>query len=178
MIEGYLESLELTPGTPAESRLLLGGAPTLELNTLLGDGLTVDFLGTIRCSHCAALTARSYGDGYCYRCFTTLARCDLCVVSPARCHFHRGTCREPEWGRSFCMQPHHIYLANSSGAKVGITRRGRELGRWLDQGASQGLVVAEADTRHLAGVLEAQIAVMVSDRTNWRTRFQHPRQAA
>jgi hypothetical protein len=90
------------------------------------------------------------------------------VVSPVRCHYAAGTCREPEWGEAFCMQPHLVYLANSSGPKVGITTQGGQLGRWLDQGASQGLVVASASSRHLAGVLEDRLSRRVSDRTDWR----------
>ncbi len=66
------------------------------------------------------------------------------------------------------MRPHLVYLANSSGPKVGLTGYGGEVTRWLDQGASQGLIVAEAATRHLAGVLEERLARTVSDRTDWR----------
>jgi hypothetical protein len=66
------------------------------------------------------------------------------------------------------MQPHRVYLANSSGIKVGITRRGAERGRWLDQGAIQGLVIAEADSRRAAGLAEVTIARRLPDRTDWR----------
>lgn len=169
VLEGPLETLSVQPGEPAHYHLAVRGAPLLALNERIGSGLLIEYLGGISCGHCGRATRRSYGEGFCYACFTTLARCDLCVVSPARCHYHLGTCREPDWGRSFCMQPHRVYLANSSGPKVGITRLGRETTRWLDQGASQGLVVADASTRHLAGVLEAAIGLMVSDRTDWRT---------
>lgn len=66
------------------------------------------------------------------------------------------------------MQPHLVYLANSSGAKVGITGAGNEVGRWLDQGARQGLVILSAPTRHSAGIAEVRLAELVSDRTDWR----------
>jgi hypothetical protein len=26
---------------------------------------------------------------------TKLAQCDLCIMSPERCHYDAGTCREP-----------------------------------------------------------------------------------
>jgi hypothetical protein len=42
------------------------------------------------------------------------------------------------------------------------------MSRWLDQGATQGLVVATAPSRHLAGMLEVQLGRRVSDRTDWR----------
>lgn len=164
--------MAVMPASPARYALVARApdqrSATLELQDAVGGGLRLEFCGRISCSHCGADTPKSYGGGYCYRCFTTLARCDLCVVSPARCHYAAGTCREPEWGETFCMRPHLVYLANSSGPKVGITGRGGELTRWLDQGASQGLIVAQAATRHLAGVLEARLAREVSDRTDWR----------
>jgi hypothetical protein len=66
------------------------------------------------------------------------------------------------------MQPHTVYLANSSGLKVGITRQGRETKRWLDQGAIQGLPLLTTSTRKEAGEVEVIIAKQLSDRTNWR----------
>jgi hypothetical protein len=172
MLEGALDKMAVAPGSPARYALVAwapGQSPArLDLHDVTGGGLRLEFCGRISCSHCGADTPKSYGGGYCYRCFTTLARCDLCVVSPARCHYAAGTCREPEWGETFCMRPHLVYLANSSGPKVGITGVGGEVTRWLDQGASQGLIVAEAATRHLAGVLEARLTREVSDRTDWR----------
>lgn len=140
----------------------------IPLNELLGDPLVIEFGGEIRCRHCAAMTRKSYGDGYCYPCFKTLARCDLCVVSPDRCHYAAGTCREPSWGEAFCMQPHVVYLANSAGAKVGITKSEHLPGRWLDQGATQALVIMYTATRHQAGCVEAALARHVADRTDWR----------
>jgi len=172
VLEGALDKMAVTPASPARYALVAGApqqAPArLDLHGAIGGGLRLEFCGRISCSHCGADTPKSYGGGYCYRCFTMLAQCDLCVVSPARCHYAAGTCREPAWGEAFCMRPHLVYLANSSGPKVGITGLGGELRRWLDQGASQGLIVAEAATRHLAGVLEERLAREVSDRTDWR----------
>lgn len=171
MLEGALQRMDVRPGSPAAYRLSVidgGTEHGLPLNDLLEQGLCIESLRRISCCHCGAGTRRSYAGGYCYRCFTTLARCDLCVVSPARCHYAQGTCREPRWGESFCMQPHVVYLANSSGPKVGLTRPGAEMTRWLDQGASQGLLIATAPDRHRAGVLEALLARQVSDRTDWR----------
>ncbi|MFU8816111.1 MAG: DUF2797 domain-containing protein [Pseudomonadales bacterium] len=179
MLEGVLEQLDVGPGAPARYRLLLGSPGegdglerSADINSMIGKGLRLEFDGKITCCHCGRVTRKSYAEGYCYGCFRSLARCDLCVLNPVRCHFQQGTCREPAWGESFCMQPHVVYLANASGPKVGITRRGRELTRWLDQGAVQGLLVASAATRHLAGVLEAALAQHVSDRTDWRAMLQ------
>ena len=169
--QGVLAGLQIQSsgdGTPASYQLAFNDGRIVELNERLGAGIQVSFAGVVCCRYCGGESQKSFGGGYCYECFSTLARCDLCVVSPDRCHFDAGTCREPDWGESFCMQPHKIYLANSSGIKVGITRSGRELGRWLDQGAIQGLVVLEADSRRSAGLAEVLIARLLPDRTDWR----------
>lgn len=66
------------------------------------------------------------------------------------------------------MQPHVVYLANSAGAKVGITKSEHLPGRWLDQGATQALIIMYTATRHQAGCVEAALARHVADRTDWR----------
>jgi hypothetical protein len=168
---GVVERLEIEAGpdgAPARYRLHFADGQPVCLNDKLGRGLVLRHGGLHRCRHCGTEGRRSFGNGYCYSCFTTLARCDLCVVSPDRCHYHQGTCREPAWGESFCMQPHLVYLANSSGIKVGLTRQGREIGRWLDQGAIQGLRILNAASRRAAGLAEVEIARRLPDRTDWR----------
>ena len=60
-----------------------------------------------------------------------LARCDLCILRPELCHYHKGTCREPSWGENNCLSPHIVYLANTSGVKVGITRETQIPTRWM-----------------------------------------------
>ena len=165
---GVLHGMDCIPGTPVRYSLELDDG-VLPLNELLGRTLTIRFDGRITCQHCGAITRKSYGDGYCYPCFKTLARCDLCVVSPDRCHYAAGTCREPQWGESFCMQPHLVYLANSAGAKVGITTPANVPMRWLDQGATQAAVIMRTQSRFQAGCVEAALAQHVSDRTEWRS---------
>ena len=166
--QGELAGLQIQAGDPASYALAFEDGQRIDLADRIGAGMRLQFTGIVCCRHCGTESGRSFGGGYCYGCFSTLARCDLCVVSPDRCHYDAGTCREPEWGESFCMQPHKVYLANSSGVKVGITRSGREQGRWLDQGAIQGLVVLEAESRRAAGLAEVLIARKLPDRTDWR----------
>lgn len=169
--QGELAGLSIRMGEPdtaAQYQLEFAEGPSIAMNDRIGSGVQISFSGVVCCRHCGAESRKSFGGGYCYDCFSTLARCDLCVVSPDRCHYDAGTCREPDWGESFCMQPHRVYLANSSGIKVGITRAGRELGRWLDQGAIQGLVILEAMSRRDAGLAESVIKEMLPDRTDWR----------
>ena len=66
------------------------------------------------------------------------------------------------------MQPHVVYLANSSGLKVGITRKTQVPTRWIDQGAIQALAIAEVDTRLQSGLMETALKGTVNDKTDWR----------
>ncbi|PYC25689.1 DUF2797 domain-containing protein [Aquipseudomonas alcaligenes] len=138
------------------------------VNPLLGKRVRLEFLGAIHCSHCGRKTKKSFAQGYCYPCFTKLAQCDSCIMSPERCHYDAGTCREPEWGEQFCMTDHVVYLANSSGIKVGITRASQIPTRWLDQGASQALPIFRVATRQQSGFVEDLLRTQVADKTNWR----------
>ena len=138
------------------------------VNPLLGKRVRLEFLGAIHCTHCGRKTKKSFSQGYCYPCFTKLAQCDSCIMSPEKCHYDAGTCREPEWGERFCMTDHVVYLANSSGVKVGITRASQIPTRWLDQGASQALPIFRVATRQQSGLVEDLLRTQVADKTNWR----------
>jgi hypothetical protein len=89
------------------------------LNERIGQELELRFEGEIRCVACERLTRKSYSQGYCYNCAQTRAECDLCIVSPERCHLERGTCRDPVWAEGHCLQDHVVYLANTSGSRLG-----------------------------------------------------------
>lgn len=138
------------------------------VNPLIGQRLRLEYLGAIHCSHCGKRTKTSFSQGYCYPCMTKLAQCDVCIMAPEKCHYDAGTCREPSWGEQFCMTDHVVYLANSSGIKVGITRATQLPTRWLDQGASQALPIMRVATRQQSGLVEDVLRSQVPDRTNWR----------
>lgn len=145
------------------------GDRDVPMNPLLGQRIALRFEGIILCVACGRRTNKSFNQGYCYPCFKTLAACDTCIMSPERCHFREGTCREPEWGLTHCMTDHVVYLANGTGLKVGITRAGQVPTRWIDQGAVQALPLARTATRQQAGLLESAMKAHVSDRTQWQT---------
>jgi hypothetical protein len=166
-IRGNVRKLIAAVETPVAYTLPLG-EERLPLNPLLGKTVRIEYNGQIQCAGCGQLTKKSFNEGFCFRCFSTLAQCDLCIVKPELCHFAKGTCREPEWGRTHCMQPHYVYLANASGIKVGITRGSQVPTRWLDQGAVQALLLLQVHSRHQAGLVEVAMKQHVSDRTDWR----------
>jgi hypothetical protein len=149
------------------------GEETVELNPLLGQPIRLRYTGAIFCTHCGKATKKSFSQGYCYPCFVKLAQCDMCIVKPETCHYAAGTCREPAWGEAFCMQPHIVYLANSSGIKVGITRQSQIPTRWIDQGAVQALPVFRVPSRHLSGLIEVILAKHISDKTSWQQMLKN-----
>jgi hypothetical protein len=159
-------------GNPVTYRLPVGETG-LELNSRIGQHLKFRYSGKIFCVHCHKKTAKSFNQGYCYPCFIRLAQCDMCIMKPETCHFAAGTCREPEWGLSFCFQPHVVYLANSSGVKVGITRKTQIPTRWIDQGAVQALPIFEAESRYVSGLVEVALAEHVSDKTSWQQMLKN-----
>ncbi len=144
------------------------GDERVPLLPLMGGRLNLIYQGEIHCIHCGRKTSKSFNQGYCFPCFRRLARCDTCIVKPELCHFDQGTCREPDWGRENCLQPHIVYLANASGLKVGITRKRQLPTRWIDQGATQALAILEVSSRLVSGKVEMILKSHVSDRTQWQ----------
>ncbi len=142
------------------------------LNPLLGRPIKLVYQGEIHCQHCGRASKKSFSQGYCYPCFKKLPQCDSCIVSPEKCHFDAGTCRDADWGQRFCMSDHIVYLANSSGIKVGITRATQVPTRWIDQGAIQALPIFRVDSRYRSGLVEVLYKNHVADKTNWRTMLK------
>src|SRR5690606_37010487 len=71
------------------------------------------------------------------------------------------------------IQPHVVYLANSSSVKVGVTRKSQIPTRWIDQGAHEAIEIVEVPNRYLAGITEVALKDHVSDKTNWRTMLKN-----
>ena len=136
---------------------LRAGEQRVALNERIGEPLSLRWTGAIACTHCGRATKKGFAQGHCYPCFKRLAQCDTCIMKPETCH---------------CFQPHIVYLANSSGLKVGITRKTQMPTRWLDQGAVQALPILEVDNRQQSGFVEMLFKEQVADRTNWRAMLK------
>tara|TARA_B100000519_G_scaffold197552_1_gene205549 strand:+ start:425 stop:1264 length:840 start_codon:yes stop_codon:yes gene_type:complete len=170
-VTGRLRKMPAEAGNPVAYSIAVGDT-RIPLNDLIGRPLRLDFDGVIRCIHCDRKTNKSFNQGFCYPCFRKLAACDSCIMSPEKCHYHLGTCREPEWGETHCMVEHVVYLANSSGLKVGITRGSQVPTRWIDQGAVDAIPMVRVATRYIAGLVEVACKAHVADRTNWRAMLK------
>ncbi len=166
-LEGHLRKMKGELAVTVGYHLRLDDQET-PLNSCLGQQVRLSFLQKIHCIACGKETKKSWQQGYCYPCTLKLAECDMCIVKPELCHFAQGTCREPSWGESHCMRPHVVYLANSSGAKVGITRESQVPTRWIDQGAAEALPILKVKNRLDSGLVETILAEHVADKTHWQ----------
>ncbi len=144
------------------------GKQRVDMNALIGSEIHLHYSGTINCIACDRKTKKSFSQGFCYPCFQSLAQCDTCIIKPEKCHYAEGTCREPEWGEKHCMQDHYVYLANSSGLKVGITRGTQIPTRWMDQGATQAIPIFRVRDRLTSGLVEVIFKDHVADKTSWQ----------
>ena len=161
---GSLRKMRAVLSDPVDYFLVLDETE-VPLNEILGCNIKLEFHGLIHCIYCGRKTSKSFNQGYCFPCFRKLARCDLCIVSPEKCHYHEGTCREPKWGQENCMTEHVVYLSITSGLKVGITRSTQVPTRWIDQGATQAqpIFIVSKETIKKTIITKATIASMEDD---------------
>ena len=148
------------------------GEQQLPFNELIGQHLHISFSGDIHCIHCGRKTKKNFAQGHCFPCMRSLASCDTCIMRPELCHYHEGTCREPKWGEKNCFTDHFVYLSNTSGLKIGITRGNQIPTRWVDQGAVAAMPIYRVKNRRISGLLEHPASQLIADKTNWRTMLK------
>lgn len=151
---------------------LITNQKSYDIASFLDKHLCIEFTGEMFCIGCENKIKKSY-QGYCFLCTQRLAACDLCILQPVRCHYHLGTCRQPSWGEANCFIPHVVYLTNTSGLKVGLAREFRVDTRWIEQGASQGMILYRVKSRRFAGIIESELAKHISDKTNFRVMLKN-----
>ncbi len=141
---------------------------SIELSPLLGQSIKLRFQGQINCIVCGKTTKKSFGQGFCYTCFTTAPEADECILRPELCKAHLGLARDLNWAEQHCLQPHYVYLAQTGDLKVGVTRCSQIPTRWIDQGASSAIKLCQTPNRHIAGVIETFLKQYYTDKTPWR----------
>lgn len=173
---GFLLKMGTEDGDPVRYRLRDAGtgggdrAADQALTPHVGAEMRLRFLGEIRCTLCGRATKSTFGDGYCFPCSQTRAEADLCIVRPELCHHGHADhpCRDEDFARTQCFQPHVLYVSLTSGLKVGITRQANVPSRWLDQGAVAAAPVAMLPDRRTVGLLEKRLSDEgFADRTHW-----------
>lgn len=167
-MKGTLHKMRTVHEKPVRYELYLNDEPII-LNDLIGHHVHFSHTGNIFCVQCGRATKKSFQQGYCFPCVRRLNECNLCMIHPEKCRHDKTLCDPNDWVHANCFVPHIVYLANSSGLKVGITRQSQVPTRWIDQGAIQALPIFSTLNRYQAGTVEVAFKKFVADKTNWRT---------
>lgn len=169
--EGVLKKMLTENGSPIQYYLIFEN-DFLNMNQLLGKKVAINFL-RYQCLNCS-LQKKIYRQGFCYDCFFEIPQAADWIIRPELSKAHLGVEeRDLAYEESVQLQPHVVYLANSSSVKVGVTRKTQVPTRWIDQGAHEAIEIVEVPNRYLAGITEIALKDHVSDKTNWRTMLKN-----
>lgn len=144
----------------------------IHMNQLLNKPLEIKRVGH-QCLSCG-LDRPIYRQGFCKSCFFDKPIAGDWVMRPelSTAHLEKED-RDLAYEKKVQLQPHIVYLANSSNVKVGVTRKSQVPTRWIDQGAHEALEIVEVPNRYLAGITEVALKDHVADKTNWRTMLKN-----
>ena len=143
------------------------------MNQFIGKYIRFKWDNEILCISCGRKINKSFAQGHCYPCFINSPETSECILRPELCEAQIGNARDMEWAETHCLQPHFVYLAVSSGIKVGVTRGTQIPTRWIDQGASFAIKLAETPNRYIAGLIELALKEFISDRTAWQRMLKN-----
>ena len=166
-IKGSILKMSTELNKPVDYFLILGDQ-RIHMNELINKTISITYLNEIHCIRCGRKTNKSFHQGYCFPCFRTAPETDNCIIRPEMCRAQEGVSRDMEWSKNHCLQNHIVYLAISSGLKVGVTRLTQVPTRWIDQGASYAIKIAQTPNRNTAGLIEVNLKKYFADKTNWR----------
>jgi len=170
--QGNLSKMATSHETPIKYVLNLG-EDQINMSSLVGTHLKLHFTGLINCINCGRKTKKSFAQGFCYPCFMNSPQNAECIIRPELCEAHLGKGRDPEWEEKNHNQAHVVYLAISSGIKVGVTRATQVPYRWIDQGAWKAVKIAETNNRYEAGMIEVDLKQYASDKTPWQRMLKN-----
>lgn len=163
---GVLQKMESEIGNPIQYYLVFEN-DFLNMNQVLNKTLEITFL-KYQCLNCAR-DRQIYRQGFCKNCFYEIPSAGEWIMRPELSTAHLDIeDRDLAYEKKIQLQPHIVYLANSSNLKVGVTRKSQIPTRWIDQGAHEAIEIAEVPNRYLAGIIEVSLKTQVGDKTNWR----------
>ena len=144
----------------------------IHVNQLLNTSITLKKVGE-QCLSCG-LERPIFRQGFCKTCFFEKPFAGDWIMRPELSTAHLGKeDRDLEYEKKVQLQPHIVYLANSSNVKVGVTRKSQVPTRWIDQGAHEAIEIVEVPNRYLAGITEVALKDYVADKTNWRKMLKN-----
>ena len=166
LYQGVLRKMQSEMGQPIQYYLIFEN-DFLNVNQVLDKELHFSFI-KYQCLNCNE-DRPIFRQGYCRNCFFETAAAGDWIMRPelSTAHLNKED-RDLEYEKKVQLQPHIVYLANSSNVKVGVTRKSQIPTRWIDQGAHEAIEIVEAPNRYLAGITEVALKEHVSDKTNWR----------
>ena len=142
------------------------GNDLLFMNALIGKRFQMRYTHQIEC-FCGKTVDQVFRQNFCRECFFTKPEVGEAILRPELSKAHLGEeDRDLEWEKAYQLQPHVVYLANSGGLKVGVTRESQMPTRWIDQGAGAAIILAETPNRYLAGCIEVALKEHLSDKTH------------
>lgn len=169
--EGVLRKMTTEFIEPIQYYLQLG-SQFVQVNQLLDQTIEINFKG-YSCLSCGS-GQPIFRQGFCKSCFFEVPQAADWIIHPEQSKAHLGIEeRDLAYEQKMQLQPHIVYLANSSNIKVGVTRKAQVPTRWIDQGAHEALPLVEVPNRYLAGIAEVALKDHVSDKTNWRTMLKN-----
>ena len=164
--EGVLRKMQTEIGSPIQYYMVFDN-DFLNVNQVLDKDLQISFI-KFQCLNCGQ-DRPIYRQGFCKTCFFEIPSAGDWIMRPelSTAHLDKED-RDLEYEKKVQLQPHIVYLANSSNIKVGVTRKGQIPTRWIDQGAHEAIEIVEVPNRYLAGITEVALKDHVGDKTNWR----------
>ncbi len=168
---GVLTKMQTENSSPIQYYLVFEN-DFLNVNQLLDKSVSISFI-KYQCLNCG-LDKKIFRMGFCYDCFYDVPQAADWVIRPelSKAHLDQED-RDLEYEKKVQLQPHIVYLANSSSVKVGVTRKSQVPTRWIDQGAHEAIEIVEVPNRYLAGITEVALKDHVSDKTNWRAMLKN-----
>ncbi len=144
----------------------------LNMNQLINKEVKLSFV-TYECLNCH-LEKKIYRQGFCQSCFFDIPQAADWIMRPelSKAHLDEED-RDLAYEKKVQLQPHIVYLANSSNVKVGVTRKQQVPTRWIDQGAHEAIEIVEVPNRYLAGITEVALKEHIADKTNWRKMLKN-----
>ena len=144
----------------------------IHVNQLMNKTIDIKLIGH-QCLSCG-LDRPIYRQGFCRSCFFDKPLAGDWIMRPELSTAHLGKeDRDLAYEKKVQLQPHIVYLANSSSVKVGVTRKSQVPTRWIDQGAHEAIEIVEVPNRYLAGITEVALKDHVADKTNWRNMLKN-----
>jgi len=169
--QGVLSKMETEFSDPIQYYLVFE-SDFINMNQMLDKTINIQFV-KYQCLNCG-LDKPIYRQGFCKSCFFDIPQAADWIMRPelSTAHLDKED-RDLEFEKKVQLQPHIVYLANSSNVKVGVTRKSQVPTRWIDQGAHEAIEIVEVPNRYLAGITEVALKDYVADKTNWRTMLKN-----